>query len=85
MSEPLLPLENDYKTRYGIVRAALERNERTTYAHRALIDAVHREIIAIMIVEKSDDQQRALYALLKKIEAHVAATDPSPRHLKSKI
>ena len=85
MSDAITVFENDYKTRYGIVCAALDRKDRAIHAYRALVLSIHTDIIVAMINEKSEERQRALFSLLIDIEKRVAAIDDKPLRLKTKL
>lgn len=74
-----------WKERYGKLRVTTDKIEQRAAAYRALALRMHSTLLNIMISERDDAKQAALFAQLKEIEGMLSTLNEKPIYLKSKI
>ena len=74
-----------WKERYGKLRVTTDKIEQRAAAYRALALRMYSTLLNIMISERDDTKQAALFAQLKEIEGMLSTLNEKPIYLKSKI
>lgn len=74
-----------WKERYGKLRVTTDKIEQRAAAYRALALRMYSTLLNIMISERDDAKQAALFAQLKEIEGMLSTLNEKPIYLKSKI